>query len=164
MNMLLGRLFQHVTWADQEVMSALESASQPNPEASKRLSHLLVAEHVWLCRIQGKGPNVNTVWPVMSASECRQLSSQTIAGYQSLLATITGDHLMDEVSYTNMKGEGFQTPLGDILLHVALHGAYHRGQIASNMRQTGIDPVNTDFITFSRLGSPCKDGWHQSSC
>jgi uncharacterized damage-inducible protein DinB len=37
------------------------------------------------------------------------------------------------------------------LMHVALHGAYHRGQIAQVIRQGGGEPVNTDFITFQRL-------------
>ena len=41
--------------------------------------------------------------------------------------------------------------LGEILEHLHLHGAYHRGQIAAWMRWEGIAPVNTDFITFVRM-------------
>lgn len=150
MNLQLDRLFQHAAWADQEVMAALEAGSEPESEAFKLFSHLLVAEYVWLCRIQSKDPDMNSVWPVLSASECRALSSQTRAGYQALLETTAEDQLMAVVSYRNMKGEEFRTPLCDILLHVALHGAYHRGQIASILRRAGIDPVSTDFIIFSR--------------
>jgi len=157
MNLQLGRLFQHVAWADQEVLTALEACAEPDPEAFKLLSHLLVAEHVWLCRIQSRDPGMNSVWPVQSASECRALSSQTRAGYQALLETTSEDQLREVVSYRNMKGEEFWTPLCDILLHVALHGAYHRGQIAAIMRRTGLKPMNTDFITFCRC-NPLNPG------
>ncbi|NIP57628.1 MAG: damage-inducible protein DinB, partial [Gemmatimonadetes bacterium] len=46
--------------------------------------------------------------------------------------------------------EEFRTPIGEILLHVLLHGSYHRGQIALRMRDVGEEPVNTDLITFVR--------------
>jgi uncharacterized damage-inducible protein DinB len=33
---------------------------------------------------------------------------------------------------------------------VALHGAYHRGQIAQLLRQNGAQPAATDYIGFVR--------------
>ena len=38
----------------------------------------------------------------------------------------------------------------DILLHVCLHGAYHRGQVAVSMRSGGAEPAPTDFIAMRR--------------
>jgi uncharacterized damage-inducible protein DinB len=32
------------------------------------------------------------------------------------------------------------------------HGTYHRGQIAMQLRQQGLEPVNTDYIMFLRMG------------
>ena len=40
----------------------------------------------------------------------------------------------------------------DIVTHVALHGAYHRGQIAWVLRHGAGEPVSTDFITMVREG------------
>jgi uncharacterized damage-inducible protein DinB len=37
-----------------------------------------------------------------------------------------------------------------VLLHVVSHGAYHRGQIASDLRNSGGEPVLTDFIHWVR--------------
>jgi uncharacterized damage-inducible protein DinB len=39
-----------------------------------------------------------------------------------------------------------------LFAHVALHGAYHRGQIAWLVRDSSHEPVNTDFIMFAREG------------
>jgi uncharacterized damage-inducible protein DinB len=47
----------------------------------------------------------------------------------------------------------FRSQISDILLHVALHSSYHRGQIAAAVRAAGVTPVNTDFITFARASS-----------
>ncbi|HYJ78559.1 MAG TPA: DinB family protein [Longimicrobiaceae bacterium] len=55
-----------------------------------------------------------------------------------------------EVPYINSAGQGFQSTIGDILLHVALHGAYHRGQVAAAVRARGGAPVPTDYIAFVR--------------
>jgi uncharacterized damage-inducible protein DinB len=36
--------------------------------------------------------------------------------------------------------------------HVGTHSHYHRGQIASGMRQAGGPPASTDFIVFAGTG------------
>ncbi|MGH9479278.1 MAG: DinB family protein [Terriglobales bacterium] len=40
--------------------------------------------------------------------------------------------------------------MGDILMHVALHSGYHRGQIAADMRSGGLEPAYTDYIHWRR--------------
>ena len=39
-----------------------------------------------------------------------------------------------------------------MLTHVVMHSAYHRGQIASHMRESGLTPAYTDFIHGIRQG------------
>jgi uncharacterized damage-inducible protein DinB len=56
------------------------------------------------------------------------------------------------VSYVNSKGEPWTNRAEDILLHVVFHSAYHRGQIASDMRPAGLQPAYTDFIHAIRSG------------
>jgi len=42
--------------------------------------------------------------------------------------------------------------VGDILTHVLLHSAYHRGQIAVDLRAAGLTPAYTDYIHAVRQG------------
>jgi uncharacterized damage-inducible protein DinB len=56
------------------------------------------------------------------------------------------------VHYRNSAGNEFDNTVRDILTHVALHGQYHRGQIARAMRAAGREPVYTDYIGFIRKG------------
>ena len=46
-----------------------------------------------------------------------------------------------------------QQPIAkDVLTHVILHSAYHRGQVALAMRAAGMEPAYTDFIHAVRQG------------
>jgi len=47
--------------------------------------------------------------------------------------------------------------LQETMLQVALHSAYHRGQINTRFRELGGDPANVDFITWVWLGKPVKE-------
>jgi len=51
-----------------------------------------------------------------------------------------------KVPYKNSKGESFDSRVEDVLTHVAMHGTYHRGQIAADLRAAGAAPPYTDFI------------------
>ena len=60
--------------------------------------------------------------------------------------------LAKSVSYQNSKGENWSSRKGDIIVHVVMHSAYHRGQIATDMRAAGLTPAYTDFIHSIRQG------------
>lgn len=68
-----------------------------------------------------------------------------------LLASLDDDGLADGVAYRNSKGEFWTSSAGDILTHVVLHAAYHRGQIAAAVRGAGGEPAYTDFIHAVRM-------------
>jgi uncharacterized damage-inducible protein DinB len=57
------------------------------------------------------------------------------------------------VLYTNSKGEPWESQVDDILTHLVVHGGYHRGQIAAELRAHGVAPPYTDFIQATRTGA-----------
>jgi uncharacterized damage-inducible protein DinB len=154
MNTLLDRLFKHLAWADRELLARLEQASEPPVEPFRLFAHVLAAEHIWLARIHSRDTSSFPVWPRLFGPECRKLSEKNHAGYGILLESTAEADLKSLITYQNSKGVAFRTSLGDILLHVALHGAHHRGQVAAYMRLAGLEPVDTDFITFCRRNPP----------
>jgi uncharacterized damage-inducible protein DinB len=60
--------------------------------------------------------------------------------------------LAQEVHYKNSKGEPWTSNVADVIQHVVFHSAYHRGQIASDVRAAGKEPAYTDFIHAVRNG------------
>jgi len=144
----LARLLDHLEWANLRVLEAARDAGSPH--ALRLLAHLLAAERVWLARIEKGDSSELEIWPDLGFDECAALLERNVAALRRLLETSSEAELERRATYRNSKGEEFRTPVGEILLHVLLHGSYHRGQIALRMRDAGDEPVNTDFITFVR--------------
>ena len=44
----------------------------------------------------------------------------------------------------------YSNPLWQSLQHVVNHGTYHRGQVATMIRQHGLKPIATDLMHFYR--------------
>lgn len=143
------RQLDHLRWADRQVLVALHGMPTPAPEALRLFYHVLGAESVWLARLLGKSPEV-AVWPSMNLDAAAELAERNARGYRALLWPLSLLDLDRLVRYTNSAGEAFQTTVDDILTHVFLHGAYHRGQVSRLIRQEGGTPVPTDFIAFVR--------------
>lgn len=145
----ISRLFAHMAWADEQVLDALRSARSPAPQTFALYSHLLGAEHVWLSRISGERPTV-AIWPSLTLDECADLAKKNRDDYGELAEEVNSDGADRDITYRNSAGLEFTSNLEDILLHVALHGSYHRGQIAMTLRAGGDAPPSTDYIAFVR--------------
>jgi len=54
------------------------------------------------------------------------------------------------LEYKTMKFGVYKNPLWQSLQHVVNHGTYHRGQVATMLRQHGAQPIPTDLMHFYR--------------
>ena len=151
MNSHLDRLYDHLAWADCLVLDALEKAGEPSVPILRILGHLFSAERIWLMRIRQEETSKEAVWASLSLAQCRAVAEESKAGFRKIVQNATDDRLAALISYRTTKGQPMESSLHDILLHVALHGSYHRGQIAALLRREGLEPVGTDFITFARV-------------
>ncbi len=126
------RLFLHDAWANRETLGALVVADEPPAVTVGRFAHVLAAELLWYARIQGR-PAPVPVWPDWSVAECAERSTQLGRLWEPYLDVLTEDELIREVSYVNSRGEAFTSRVEDILTHVGLDSAYHRGQVAAEL-------------------------------
>jgi uncharacterized damage-inducible protein DinB len=145
----LSRLLDHLAWADEQALRSLRGAAAPPTAALAIYAHIIGAEHVWAARITGRPARV-AVWPELTLEACTALSAENHAALRAVLDTDALDRM---VHYRNSAGAEFDSRVDDILLHVALHGAYHRGQVSRALREAGATPFPTDYIAFVR-GAP----------
>lgn len=145
----LRRLWLHAAWSDVLVLEALQVAAHVPDEAVREYLHVVGAEEVWLARIERR-PARAAVWPTLSMNEVSTLGEMVRDGYHRVLSDMEPDGLDTPIRYTNSAGQEFSTAVGDILLHVALHGQYHRGKVNLLLRQAGESPAPVDFIGFVR--------------
>ena len=70
--------------------------------------------------------------------------------WAALLDKLTPEKLAAGLTYRNTKGVEFKTPIQDVLMHLVLHSAYHRGQVAAAVREAGGKPAATDYVVYLR--------------
>jgi len=143
------RLFAFDDWATKRSLSFLRD--HPNVKALTALSHVLLAQKIWLLRLHDQDSSSVPTYKHQSLEACETMAIEIHNGYVEFLNGIQESGLDRSITYKNTKGVEFQTSIRDILMHVALHSVYHRGQAASFVRTGGGEPLNTDYITFTRL-------------
>ena|SRR5437588_3912601 len=145
------RLFAYDEWANHEVLRSLQASSDPPRRSLQLMAHILSAERLWLERLQ-EIPQTYPVWPDFQLSQCEREAAALPQLWRNYLAGLSSAKLSQAVHYKNSKGESWTNSVEDILTHVVMHSAYHRGQIAAEMRATGDVPAYTDFIHGVRQG------------
>jgi uncharacterized damage-inducible protein DinB len=152
---LLRRLWAHLTWADESLWAALATERPGDADIWREYSHIIGAEEVWLARLESRPARI-PVWPQVGRDELSRVRQQVVAGYARYLGALSEATLSTELHYTNTAGVPFATKVSDILVHVALHGQYHRGKINLFLRQGGGVPVPSDYITWARAGGAAR--------
>lgn len=112
--------------------------------AIQLLSHTLNAQKIWNNRLEGKEDQVQ-VWKNLEIDDLESIENDN---FQRSLAILENEELDRTVNYKNSKGESYQSSVRDIIFHVINHSTYHRGQIATEFRKQGIDPIVSDFVYY----------------
>ena len=145
----LGKLLEHLEWADKRVLDSLRAMTHPDQRALDLYAHVLGSEHNWLARILGEAPR-EKIWPELTLKRAEVLAAENAASLRSFLESLSADQLQRKVAYKNSAGLAFESTIEDMLLHVVLHGCYHRGQVAMVVRGAGGEPAPTDYIAWVR--------------
>jgi len=145
----IRRLWDHLAWADDRLLKALEAGPPPPAESLREYAHILGAGETWIARLEGR-PATVPVWPQLDLPQLRRFAAELHAAYSRYLAALDEVRLLGEAAYTTTDGTAYSTPVQDILLQVALHAQYHRGKVNLLLRHAGLAPAATDYITFVR--------------
>src|SRR5262249_26725637 len=147
----IRREFTYNFWANQEVINMIAAVGAQDERSLQLISHIFAAERLWLERLK-KQPQSTPVWPELDLKRCQEQLDELSRLWNEYLELITAGDVLLTISYKNSKGEPWTSSIVDVLTHVVMHSAYHRGQIASHMRESGQTPANTDFIHSIRQG------------
>jgi uncharacterized damage-inducible protein DinB len=146
------RLFAYDKWGNLATLDSIRLATlAPSSRACAVLAHLIGAGNIWLDRVHGRAATLE-VWPTLSLDQCAAGFAELDAGWSAFIEKLKTADVERKIKYVNSKGERWESTIGDILMHVALHGTYHRGQIAMLIRESGNPPAYTDFIEATRRG------------
>lgn len=115
------------------------------------LVHVFQADSIWLDRLEGRPTGALADY---AAPGCTyELRDAWMGVLDKMITWGEAQNEADwsrEMSYKNLAGMTYKTPLWQMVLHIVNHGSYHRGQITGMLRQLGVKPVNLDLIGFYR--------------
>jgi uncharacterized damage-inducible protein DinB len=148
----IQRLLAYDQWANGEALTSLEKAPYPPKKGVAIMNHVLAVELNWLERL-GYRTSFEKFLPENDLSTLRNAWKKDLpAHWKAFLGNATLSDPTRVVEYRNTKGEPWKGSVEDILLHVVLHSAHHRGQVAAEVRAAGGTPAVTDFVHATRTG------------
>lgn len=131
---------------NQLIERSLESETKISERSLKLFNHILNAHEIWNTRILNQKPEFG-VWQIHGMKDWKAINQSK---YETSLSIINKLDLEAMVNYSNTKGDAFGNSVRDILFHIINHSTYHRGQIATDFRENGIEPIRSDYIFYKR--------------
>lgn len=117
------------------------------------LSHILVADRVWLNRFTGEGPKPKTLdeKPYASFPELNAARIQEDKRIIDYIDSLTTEQLEASFSYTPVTSpELVSHKLWPALTHFFNHQTHHRGQVHAGLTGMGRPSLSLDLIYFVR--------------
>jgi uncharacterized damage-inducible protein DinB len=151
-------LYDYTRWADGRMFDALSKLTpeQYTKDLGSSLKsvrdttvHIVSAQWIWLSRWNGIVPK--GMWNAADYPDLVSLSKpreELVRELFEFVVAQTEDSLAKPLTYKNLKGDSFSYPLGQLMLHLVNHSTYHRGQVATLIRQLGAQPISTDLVLF----------------
>lgn len=139
-------LFEYNFQINQETILLFEKKGQEIPDKAFNLfNHLLNAHQIWNSRILNEVPF--GVWEIHPFENLEKINE---SNFLNSLKILENSDLSQIISYRNSKGDLYQNKAEDILFHIINHSTYHRGQIALLFRESGVEPLISDYIFHKR--------------
>ena len=152
MHQYLNKLAHYDAWANEQVLATVRALGRTDERVETLVGHLVQAKRIWLGRIDntpdGQLPPAQPRINVDEATRLLAITDARLIAITGALTTAGPGHL---VYYRTSKGVAYQTPLVDVIVHLVNHATYHRGQIATAVKNSGGTPAVTDYIAWVRL-------------
>jgi len=159
---LVNELFDYNYWARDRHLQACAAVTEDQflrplgssfPSIRDNLAHLVAVEWLWLERWRGRSPR-SLLSPeefptIVAVSERWHMVESEMRQY---LASLSVETLACLITYVNSRGQTWTYTLWRMMLHLLNHQSYHRGQVATLLRQLGIQPPEVDFLVAHDMG------------
>jgi uncharacterized damage-inducible protein DinB len=144
----LREQYRYNDWANRRIIVAVrESGSQ---RCRQILAHLLTTEEEYLARLFGKDSTGFDFWPELTTEECGVLARTVAEKYEKLMRRFDEEGLDLWTRYRTSQGVPHENDFRDMLTHVIIHSATHRGNIMLKLRDEGFEPPVIDYIIYVR--------------
>lgn len=161
MKRILLSYSRYNSWANQKLADCILSMGEDEirkpavssfPGIFPTVIHLWNAEAIWWQRMRLAEhleiPGDSFAGDVSEAMASWLDQSRRISEWVERSSTAVMEHVFE---YRSSKKEHHKQAIWEALLHLFNHQSYHRGQLITLLRQSGVSKIpNTDYLSFSR--------------
>ncbi|MFZ6874332.1 DinB family protein [Undibacterium sp. Di27W] len=152
---LLLSLFEYKAWANTELYQLMASVpadtyARELHDAIRILNHIHVVDQIFMANLQGQRhafTSLNTR-ETPALPDLQQSVQELDLWYQTYITAQTEDSFAEDIHFSFVDGKPGCMSRGEILLHVATHGNYHRGAVGRILFQTGTQPPRDTLTVF----------------
>lgn len=151
MKLFFQELFEYNHHCNQKLIEVVnENQMIVSGQTIRLLNHTLNVHQVWNFKCY-PGQLSYGPWQIHPIQNLHTIDR---INFEQSMQVLDQFNLNDVIHYTTSKGQPFDNTVCDILFHVINHSTYHRAQIATEFRQSGMEPVITDYIYYKMRYTP----------
>jgi uncharacterized damage-inducible protein DinB len=148
-------------WANQQIIAILKQLSDDQldqvivnsfPSITKTISHIWLAEYLWLKRWQGTSLKTFPFSDFKGTHHQRfEEVLKTSTAIKDYVATINQSDLAEGITIQTLEGNEYSHTRHQLIHHCLNHSTYHRGQLVMMCKQLGIQELGPfDYIWYLR--------------
>lgn len=150
------KLVEYNIWANRLMGKQIESLSPElfdKPLAGSfgsikaTITHVMESDWLWMNRFKGIPLAKVPAWQLDNAADIYREWKIVQEDMLSVARTLAVDK-NKMIAFVTRKGMHYELPFEDLIIHIANHGTYHRGQLTDMIRVVGGQPVSTDYFIF----------------
>jgi uncharacterized damage-inducible protein DinB len=149
----LERVFSYKAKANEEILAAMRQFDDASPAkeiAIRVLNHTYAVDRIFAANLRHAehgytSPNPGQAPSLEELSAAIKISDRWYVDYVSHLDAA---QLAERIDFTFTDGLPARMSREEMLMHVTVHGEYHRGQISLIMMQNSITPPGDGFTSF----------------
>ena len=150
-------LLQYDHWATMKLLTHIESFEEDIfhktmnsvfPTIAETFYHIFRGQRIWIKRYI---PSLEVDESTVGFRDIEHAKNSFLYLHKIIMDCIhTYYDQVSDMVYQNSKGTEFKNTIDEIMIHLANHGTYHRGNIASMIRECGQKGTSTDYIQYLR--------------
>jgi uncharacterized damage-inducible protein DinB len=156
----LHSLFTYKAWANAELFAGLgrlpPEQADPLHNSIRTLNHIYVVDRLFRARLAGEPApfHATNTKETPTLAQLRDDVAATDAWYVTYTATVTDADLAKVIDFTFADGDTGRMSALEILLHVSLHGGYHRGNVGQVLKSIDVAPPRDLYTKFLHQSQP----------
>ncbi|NGN43721.1 damage-inducible protein DinB [Mesorhizobium sp. CGMCC 1.15528] len=163
MSALLQKLYTYHAWANNDLFDKLGALDQEEYKtqlhtALRLINHYYVVARIFTAHLTGEqhGFTSDNTDETPTLADLRAAVTSSDQWYLDYLRRVSTENLAEAMPFIFTDGDKGYMTREEMLTHVALHGAYHRGEVGRILWQLSITPPWDTFAVYLHRTDPTR--------